>query len=48
VPSRMQRSMQREQQLKELQRELRKAVADENYETAAQLRDRIRVIQADR
>jgi len=48
VPSRLARTMEREQQLKELQRELRKAVADENYESAAQLRDRIRTIQADR
>jgi len=48
VPTRLARTMEREQQLKELQRELRKAVADENYESAAQLRDRIRTIQADR
>lgn len=48
VPSRLARTMEREQQLKELQRELRKAVADENYESAAELRDRIRTIQADR
>jgi protein arginine kinase activator len=47
VPSRLARSIEREQQLKELQRELRKAVSDENYETAAQLRDRIRTIQAE-
>jgi protein arginine kinase activator len=47
VPARMARSIEREQQLKELQRQLRKAVADENYESAAQLRDEIRTIQAD-
>ena len=48
VPARLARSIEREQQLKELQRELRKAVADENYESAAQLRDRIRILQTDR
>ena len=48
IPSRQQRSMQRETQLKELQRELRKAVSEENYEDAAQLRDRIRTLQTDR
>jgi protein arginine kinase activator len=47
VPSRLARSIQREHQLKELQRNLRKAVADENYESAAQLRDEIRTIQAE-
>lgn len=47
VPSRLARSIEREQQLKELQRELRKAVSDENYESAAQLRDRIRIIQSE-
>lgn len=47
VPSRLARSIEREQQLKELQRELRKAVSDENYETAAQLRDQIRTIQSE-
>jgi len=48
VPSRLMKSMEREQQLKELQRELRKAVSDENYESAAAIRDRIRTLQADR
>lgn len=47
VPMRLARTIEREQQLKELQRELRKAVTDENYESAAQLRDRIRTIQAE-
>src|SRR3954471_8766536 len=42
VPARLAQSMEREQQLKDLQRDLRKAVTEENYESAAQLRDRIR------
>jgi protein arginine kinase activator len=45
VPSRLAKSMKREQQLKELQRDLRKAVTEENYESAAELRDRIRNLQ---
>ena len=48
IPSRLLRSMEHEQQLKELQRELRKAVAEENYENAAEIRDRIRTLQASR
>jgi protein-arginine kinase activator protein McsA len=40
--------LERDQQLKELQRELRKAVSEENYEDAAAIRDRIRMLQADR
>lgn len=47
IPMRLAKSIEREQQLKELQRELRKAVSDENYETAAQLRDRIRTMQTE-
>ncbi|MEQ1860573.1 MAG: UvrB/UvrC motif-containing protein [Chthoniobacteraceae bacterium] len=47
VPSRLARSIQREHQLKELQRDLRKAVASENYESAALLRDQIRTIQTE-
>lgn len=45
VPTRMAQSLERDQQLKDLQRELRKAVADENYESAADLRDRIKTLQ---
>ena len=45
VPSRLAKSMERETELKKLQTELRKAVADENYETAAEIRDRIRELQ---
>lgn len=45
VPSRLMRSMERESHLKDLHRDLRKAVADENYESAAQIRDRIRTLE---
>jgi protein arginine kinase activator len=45
VPSRLMRSVEREQHLRELQRHLKRAVADENYESAAQLRDQIRTLQ---
>jgi protein arginine kinase activator len=48
VPSRLQRSIERETQLKELHRTLRKAVSDEDYESAAQLRDRIRALEVER
>jgi len=44
-PSRLARSLEREAQLKQLQRDLRKAVAEENYESAAQLRDQIRHLE---
>ena len=42
VPQRMVRTMEREQHLKELHRSLRKAVASEDYESAAQIRDKIK------
>ena len=42
VPLRALRSLERESQMKTLQRDLRKAVAAEDYESAAQIRDRIR------
>lgn len=42
VPQRLARTMERENQLKELQRSLRKAVASEDYESAAQIRDKIK------
>ena len=48
VPSRMQRTMERESTMRELHDKLRKAVASENYETAAQIRDRIREFQEGR
>jgi len=46
VPARMAKSIEREQELKDLQRGLRKAVAEENYESAAQFRDQIKNLQA--
>jgi protein arginine kinase activator len=42
VPSRMAKSIERETQLKTLQRDLKKAVASEDYESAATIRDQIR------
>ena len=45
IPSRQQRSMAREQELKELHRGLRKAVSEEDYESAAQIRDQIRALE---
>lgn len=42
VPARMAKTLERESALKTLQRDLRKAVADENYESAASIRDQIR------
>ena len=48
VPFRMQRSIEREQQLKDLHAHLRKAVAAEDYESAAQIRDQIRSFEVER
>lgn len=45
VPARLQRIIQRESEMKTLQRDLQKAVAEENYESAAQIRDRIRQLE---
>ncbi len=42
MPARQARSLERESQLKNLQRDLRKAVSEEDYESAATIRDRIR------
>ena len=42
VPARAVRSLERETEMKTLQRDLRKAVAEEDYESAAQLRDRLK------
>jgi protein arginine kinase activator len=47
VPARLQRIKEREEQLKKLQRDLRKAVSDEKYEEAAGLRDKIRQFEAE-
>lgn len=48
VPPRLLKSMERETRLKNLQRDLRKAVADEDYESAAGLRDQIRQFELER
>ncbi|MGA3170799.1 MAG: UvrB/UvrC motif-containing protein [Chthoniobacteraceae bacterium] len=45
VPSRISRQIERENTLKVLQRDLQKAVADENYESAAQIRDQLRQME---
>ena len=42
IPARAQESLERETQVKSLQRDLHKAVAAEDYESAAQLRDRLK------
>ena len=42
IPARLAKTLERESQLKTLQRDLRKAVAEENYENAAGIRDQIR------
>ena len=42
VPARLAKTLERESALKTLQRDLRKAVAEENYESAASIRDQIR------
>lgn len=47
VPTRLQESMEREHHLKELHGNLKKAVAEENYETAAEIRDRIKTLEVD-
>ena len=45
VPARISRKLERETAVKALQRDLQKAVADENYETAAQIRDQLRQLE---
>jgi protein arginine kinase activator len=45
VPARIVRHIERENALKLLQRDLQKAVADENYESAAQIRDQLRQLE---
>ena len=42
IPARALQSLERETQVKSLQRDLHKAVAAEDYESAAQLRDRLK------
>jgi protein arginine kinase activator len=45
VPARIVRQLERDTTLKSLQRDLQKAVADENYESAAQIRDQLRQLE---
>jgi protein arginine kinase activator len=47
VPARLVKARQRSEDLRKLQRDLRKAVADEKYETAAELRDKIKHLEAE-
>jgi len=47
IPARLVKTLERESQLKSLQRDLRKAVAEENYESAAGIRDQIRHLEVD-
>jgi protein arginine kinase activator len=47
VPARLRRTIEREQELKKLQRDLKKAVAEEDYETAARIRDHIKGLQVE-
>ena len=46
-PSRLAKSLEREENLKSLQRDLKKAVAEENYESAAELRDKIKHLEVE-
>jgi protein arginine kinase activator len=46
-PSRLAKSLEREAHIKSLQRDLRKAVSEENYESAAELRDQIKQIEVE-
>jgi protein arginine kinase activator len=45
VPARIVRRLERDTTLKTLQRDLQKAVAEENYESAAQIRDQLRQME---
>ncbi len=45
VPARLMRTIERDTRIKQIQRDLDKAVADENYEAAAQLRDQLRELE---
>lgn len=46
VPGRMMRTIERDLEMKTLHHDLRKAVTEENYESAAQIRDQIKNIEA--
>ena len=45
IPARLMRSLELDARMKQLQRDLAKAVADENYETAAELRDQLKELK---
>jgi protein arginine kinase activator len=45
VPARLWKTMQHTEEIRELQLQLDQAVAEENYETAAELRDRLRQME---
>ncbi len=47
VPARMLAHLEREQEMKGLQRELRRAVAQEDYENAAKIRDQIKHLEVE-
>ena len=47
VPSRLRRNIEREQEMKTLQRDLRRAVAEENYEGAAKIRDQLKHLEVE-
>lgn len=47
LPARLAAVMQLDAQMKSLQRELERAVAEENYESAAELRDKIKNIESE-
>lgn len=47
VPARQMRMLELGARLKQLQRDLDKAISEENYETAAQLRDQLKEIEHD-
>ena len=45
IPARLMRSLELDARMKQLQRDLAKAVTEENYETAAELRDQIKELE---
>ena len=45
IPARLMRSIELDARMKQLQRDLAKAVVEENYETAAQLRDQLKELE---
>ncbi len=46
VPARLLKAKLREEEMKTIQRDLRKAISEEKYEAAAELRDRLKKIEA--